>query len=98
MRLTEIIANWLEARRPKLHVRLHIFGEDAVAISNSRKVHAFFIAGSNARWMGDIFDNYIEIRKTGDPPHVGSRENWIERLDAGDPEFFTKLEAHLREP
>lgn len=88
MMLVDLVSDWLDACKDKLLVRMHVFSTNSYATSNNRKVYAFFISTKNACWLGDVFDSHIEIRKTKD---------YLARLEASDPEFFTKLERFLSE-
>ena len=87
MTLSEAIEDWWRTNTPN-GIILFTVPPDSTFASNDRQVQAVFFEPSTASWLGDVFDTYLEIK----------RADHLERLEAGDPEFFTKLERYFNEP
>jgi hypothetical protein len=86
MTLSEAIEDWWQTNSPK-GIVLFLVPPDSTFMSNDRRVQAVFFEPSTASWLGDVFDTYLEIK----------RADRLERLEAGDPEFFPKLERFFSE-
>lgn len=92
MRLVDAISTWFESKHHGLQANLFVFRDDSEAMSNGRKVYGFFFDKRKAHWLGDVFESHVELRKTD------GNLDYLERLEPGNPDFFTQLEGFLREP
>ena len=87
MNLIDLIEEWAKSHQFfKVVNNKDIGGGDCIMWSNERPVRGFLLYKYPSMWAGDVFDDYVELRR------IKNR-----RIDASDPDFFAKLEAFYHE-